>query len=321
MIGQILIALAAGCASAPMFASITSGALISLVLLYLSPLPLMVAAIGWSPVTAAIGGALAAIALGAVFGVGDLIAYAIAVALPACWLGHLCLLGRPVTGGQDPRQGAAAALEWYPVGRILLWIAGFATLSTGAALLALGTDAGTVNGTLRAFLLRVLATNEAGLGADADRWVDAMVNLAPATAAIMATSTLTLNLWLAAKITGTSGQLSRPWPELRATTLPPMTAVVLCVAMAFCFSGGMPAMLAKILTSALVMVYALTGFAVLHTVTLTLKSRAFWLGSIYTLAVVFVWPLLALAALGLADAVFGLRLRYLRSRPPPLPVP
>ena len=80
-------------------------------------------------------------------------------------------------------------------------------------------------------------------------------------------------------------------------------------------------MLAKILTSALVMVYALTGLAVLHTITLALKSRAFWLGSIYTLAVVFVWPLLALAALGLADAVFGLRLRYLRSRPPPLPVP
>jgi hypothetical protein len=60
MIGQILIALAAGCASAAMFASITSGALISLVLLYLSPLPLMVAAIGWSPVTAAIGGDQAA---------------------------------------------------------------------------------------------------------------------------------------------------------------------------------------------------------------------------------------------------------------------
>jgi hypothetical protein len=317
MIGQILIALAAGCASAAMFASITSGALISLVLLYLSPLPLMVAAIGWSPFTAAIGGALAAITLGAAFGIGDLIAYAIAVALPACWLGHLCLLGRPVTSG----HGAPATVEWYPVGRVLLWIAGLASLSTGAALLALGTDAGTVNGTLRAFLLRVLATSEAGLGADADRWVDAMVNLAPATAAIMATTTLTLNLWLAAKITGTSGQLSRPWPELRATTLPPMTAVALCVTTAFCFSGGMPAMLAKILTSALVMVYALTGLAVLHTITLALKSRAFWLGSIYTLAVVFVWPLLALAALGLADAVFGLRLRYLRSRPPPLPVP
>jgi hypothetical protein len=52
-----------------------------------------------------------------------------------------------------------------------------------------------------------------------------------------------------------------------------------------------------------------------------LKSRAFWLGSAYAFVLVFGWPMLAMAALGLADAVFGLRRRYLRSRPPPLPVP
>ena len=48
MIAIILIAIAAGCASALMFASIISGALISLLLFYLAPLPLMVAA-GSSP--------------------------------------------------------------------------------------------------------------------------------------------------------------------------------------------------------------------------------------------------------------------------------
>ena len=46
MIAIILIGLAAGCASALMFASIISGALISLLLFYLAPLPLMVAALG-----------------------------------------------------------------------------------------------------------------------------------------------------------------------------------------------------------------------------------------------------------------------------------
>src|SRR6266567_4979075 len=62
-----LIALAAGAASALMFASIISGALISLVLFYLAPLPLMVAAIGWGPLGAAIGGIAAAIGLSALF--------------------------------------------------------------------------------------------------------------------------------------------------------------------------------------------------------------------------------------------------------------
>jgi hypothetical protein len=67
------------------------------------------------------------------------------------------------------------------------------------------------------------------------------------------------------------------------------------------------------------MAYAITGFAVLHTLTLALKGRALWLSCTYTFVVVFGWPVLAMVALGLADAVFGFRQRYLRGRPPPLP--
>ena len=95
MIAIVLIAIAAGCASALMFASIISGALISLLLFYLAPLPLMVAAIGWGPLSAIIGGIGAAIGLGAIFGLPYCIAFVVMVALPACWLGHLALLGRP----------------------------------------------------------------------------------------------------------------------------------------------------------------------------------------------------------------------------------
>jgi len=47
MIAILLVAIAAGCASALMFASIISGALVSLLLFYLAPLPLMVSALGW----------------------------------------------------------------------------------------------------------------------------------------------------------------------------------------------------------------------------------------------------------------------------------
>ena len=321
MIGQILIALAAGCASAAMFASITSGALISLVLLYLSPLPLMVAAIGWGPLSAAVGGGLAAIALGAIFGIGDLIGYAIAIALPSWWLGHLCLLGRPATVDADGAAAAAPAIEWYPIGRVLLWSAGLAALAVSAALLALGTDAKTISGTLRDYFLRVLASNDVRSSPDVELLVDAIVSFVPLAAAMMATLTYALNLWLAGKVAATSGRLSRPWPDLKAIALPPMTLVVLCLVLALCFSGGLFAMLARIAASALLVVYGLTGFAVLHTLTLALKSRALWLGSAYAFVLAFGWPILAMSALGLADAVFGLRQRYLRSRPPPLPVP
>jgi hypothetical protein len=320
MIGQILIALAAGSASAAMFASITSGALISLVLLYLSPLPLMVAAIGWGPFAAAIGGGLAAIALGATFGLDNLVGYMIAIALPSCWLGHLCLLGRPAAA--DAGSAAAGpAIEWYPPGHVLLWSAALAALAVSAALLALGTDAQTISGTLRDYFLRVLASNDVSVGSDVERLADAIVSFMPLAAAMMTTLTYVLNLWLAGKVAATSGRLTRPWPDLKAIALPPMTLVLLCVVMALCFTGGLLAMLARIAASALVVAYGLTGFAVLHTLTQALKSRPLWLGSAYAFVVAFGWPMLAMAALGLADAVFGLRRRYLRSRPPPLPVP
>ena len=322
MIVIVLIAIVAGSASALMFASIISGALISLLLFYLAPLPLMVAALGWGPLSATIGGIVAATGLGAIFGLPYGIAFAVTVALPAWWLGHLALLGRPIDNGVSPGNGAtsvASDLEWYPVGRILLWIAGFAALSTMAALLTLGTDAASITGALKRGLLRILGPREAASTGESEQWIDALVTIAPAAAAIVAMMTLTLNLWLAAKITATSGRLQRPWPDLKAAALPPMTLAALCVAIAFGFAGGLLAILAQILTAALMIAYALTGFAVLHTLTLALKSRALWLSVAYAIVVVFGWPVLAMVVLGLADAIFGLRQRYLQRRPPPLP--
>jgi hypothetical protein len=141
----------------------------------------------------------------------------------------------------------------------------------------------------------------------------------PAVGVTVAQTMLTLNLWLAAKVTETSGLLSRPWPDLRGTTLPPMTLAALCVAIAFCFVGGFLAILAGIVTAALMMAYTFVGFAVLHILTLRMRSRAFWLGMTYTIVVVFGWPILAIVALGLADALFDFRRRYRQGRPPPLP--
>ncbi|QWG11352.1 DUF2232 domain-containing protein [Bradyrhizobium sediminis] len=319
MIMIVLIAVAAGCASALMFASIVSGALISLLLFYLAPLPLMVAGLGWGPLSATIGGIAAATGLGAIFGLPYCIAFVLTVALPAWWLGHLALLGRPMANGAPSGNGATPvtpALEWYPVGRILLWIAGFAALTTMAALLTLGSDADTITGALKRGLMRILGPRNATSRGEIERWVDALVIIAPAAAAIVAMMTLTINLWLAARITSTSGRLHRPWPDLKSAELPPMTLVALSVAIAFCFTGGLLAIMAQIVSAVLMMAYAITGFAVLHTLTLALKSRALWLSCAYAIVVVFGWPVLAMVALGVADAIFGFRQRYLQGRPP-----
>jgi hypothetical protein len=323
MIAILVIALAAGSASALMFASFVSGALISLPLVYFAPLPLMVAALGWGPLAATIGGIAAASVIGVTLGLPSCLGFALTVALPAWWLGHLALLGRPASAGPLSGNGVAAvapAMEWYPVGRILLWIAGFAVLTIIAVLLTLGTDAETITGTIRRGLLRLAAPRDAATGDDIERLVDAFVVIAPAATASAAVIRLMLNLWLAAKIAATSGRLQRPWPDFKTTALPQMTLVTLCIALGFCFIGGLSALFAQIVAAGLMMAYAIVGFAVLHTLTLAFKTRALWLGCAYaTCVVTFPWAVLAVATLGLADAVFGFRQRFLRRWPPPLP--
>ena len=55
-------------------------------------------------------------------------------------------------------------MEWYPVGRILLWTAGFAALTTMAALFTLGGDAATITGALRRGLLRIIGVRGPATG-------------------------------------------------------------------------------------------------------------------------------------------------------------
>lgn len=322
MIAIVLIAIAAGAASALMFASIVSGALISLVLFNLAPLPLMVAAIGWGPLTAAIGGVAAASVFGLLFGLPFAIAYATTAALPAWWLGHLALLGRPAPNAGPAGNGAAPpadAMEWYPTGRLLLWIAGIAALLAFVTLLTIGTDSEAIAAAMKRGFAR-MARMFALRGVTIDEgMIDTMTAMAPAAFPTGPILVLTVNLWLAGRIVRTSGRLTRPWPDLKASALPPMTLVALCVAIAFCFTGGLLSIFAKAVTGALLTAYALTGLAVLHTLTLALSNRTIWLVFSYAIMIFLFWPLFAMTLLGLADALFGLRERFLRTRPPPLP--
>jgi hypothetical protein len=313
MLTPILIALAAALASAMMFASIASGAVLSLALFYLAPLPLMVVAFGWGSRAGFIAGAAAVLGLGAMFGPKYMLAYAVMVALPALWLGHLALLARTPDEPYTPPD----VLNWYPVGRMLVWTAGFASLTTAGALLTLGTDVATITAVMRNSLTHLSdVANQGGVahGTTPDPIIEALVSIAPGAAALVAMLTLTLNLWLAAKIAQTSQLLKRPWPDLRTTEMPQPVLAALAIAIVLCFFGGLTALVAKIVSASLLLAYGMTGFAVLHTVSQSLAGRSFMLSGIYALTAFIGWPLAGAIVLGLADAIFGIRKRYWRKQ-------
>lgn len=317
MLVEILISLVAGLASAMMFASLASGAMISLALFYLAPLPLMVVALGWGSRTGLIGGIAAVIGLGVFISPIYMLAYAGMVALPALWLGHLALLARAADADASNGYTPSTTLDWYPVGRLLVWTAGFAALTTTGALLTLGTDEATIKAVMRQSLTHVSdLANQGGLPPNPtrDAVIDALVSIAPAAAALVAMLTLTVNLWLAAKIARTSQLLKRPWPDLRTTELPQPVLAALAIALILCFFGGLTSLIAKIVSAALLLAYGMTGFAVLHTVSQSMAGRSFMLGGLYALTLFIGWPLLGAIVLGLADAAFGIRRRYWRKQ-------
>ncbi len=319
MITIVLIALAAGLASATMFASIVSGALASLLLFYLAPLPLMVAALGWGSSAALIAGLVASAGLAATFSFTYMAAFALTIALPAWWLGRMLLLARPVSN--DPQlANMAPALDWYPVGRVLIWMTAFASITTFSALLTLGSDDTSINAGLRRGLEAILGARTSGSPqVDRTRVLDILVSIAPAAATIIAIVTLTFNLWLAAKITAYSGRLRRPWPDLRTIMLPKTAVAALGAALVLAFAGGIVAIAAQVAASALMMVYAMTGFATLHTLLQTFGPRNFILGSVYAATLFIGWPLIGMMSLGVADAIFGIRQNYWMRRGPPAP--
>lgn len=317
-----LIGVGAGAAAALLFASVTSGSWLSVILFYLAPLPIMIAGLGWSHWAALTAGIFAALTIGLVFGGAFFFAFLAGVGIPAWWLSYLALLARPVA--ETANGPKAPTLEWYPPGRLVVWAAVLATLIVLFAIPNFGLDAESFRVGLTSALNRMIQI-ESGAGtappsanaANVKRIIDFLVIVIPPAAAVLATVTSLVNLWLAARIAKFSGRLLRPWPELSAMTFPPLTAAALAVALALSFLDGILGIVAGVASASLFMAYGVLGFAVLHAITRGISSRPFVLGGVYASVLVFGWPMLMLCLLGLTETMMGLRQRVAQKRGPP----
>ncbi len=324
-----LIGIGAGAAAALLIASVTSGTWLSIPLFYLAPLPVMIAGLGWSHWSALIGVLAASATLGLVFGSVFLFAFLAGAGIPAWWLGYLAMLARPGVDSGSKQNGAAvgaAALEWYPPGRLVIWAAALAAMVVLVAIPNFGTDADSFRVGLHRALAHMLrvetdATSGGPISvpgvSNPARLIDFLVAAIPPAAAVLATITNVFNLWLAARIVKFSGRLTRPWPVLAEMTFPRLAAAALALTVALSFFDGLIGIVAGVLSASLLMAYAVLGFAVLHSITRGINSRGFLLAGVYAAVMVFGWPVLALCLLGLLETIFEWRARAARKRGPP----
>jgi hypothetical protein len=301
--------------SALLFAVVITGSPLAFMLSYLAPLPVFVAALGWkhrAGLVAAIAGCLAlALALRLPAG----LAYAIGIALPAWGMAYLSLLGR-----QDER----GEMEWYPLGRLMLWIAGTAALVTLAGALAIVGDYDTYRAGMQRSIEAVLSGAVPGLssprlppGLSAADLASTLTTWAPFVAAASFVPMITANLWIAARAVKASGRLPRPWPFLPSLNLPREALIVFAVATVLAFAPGFFGFFGMAIMGALTSAFLFNGLAGLHQMSFGKPWRTPALIGIYGGMLVggtLVAPLIAI--LGFVDCLAGLRNRAGTPQPP-----
>lgn len=318
MIVTGLVGFGAGVVSALLFAVVITGSPLGLLLSYVAPLPILIASLGWNHRAGLIASVVGALATWSVFRFEAGLAFAAGSALPGWWLAYLALLGRPVSENE---------VEWYPLGRLLVWIAVVSAAITMAGAMALGAgDYERYRGVLTQAMETVLQIQTRAPGSPAPpsfatpEFAARLVEIVPLVATTIFALVLMLNLWMAAKVVSISQRLPRPWPSIPDTIMPRGSLGLLGAAIALAFLPGYAGVLGLALLGGLTMAFALQGLAFVHATTRGRSARTAFLTATYVLALLFghtVIPLLAIA--GMADAGLSLRQRIKPPGAPPRP--
>ena len=316
------VGIGAGAAAALLFATVTSGSYLSILLFYLAPLPIMIAGLGWSHWSALIGAAAGSILLAALFGGVFPLGFLAAVGAPGWWLSRLAMTARPAPGGESSNS-LEISLDWFPPGMLVVWAALIGAALVLISIPMIGLDAASFHAGMVRNLSRVLQV-ETGTPAgkplnfpgvdNVARMLDVLAMVVPPAAAIVATVVSLIDLWLAGRVVRFSSRLARPWPRLSEMAFPLWVAFLLAAAIGVSFAGGIAAIAASVVAASLTVAYGVLGFAVLHEITRGLDSRPLLLGGVYASVLVFGWPILVLSVLGLAETAVGLRGRVAAKR-------
>jgi hypothetical protein len=315
----LIIGAGSGLVSAVLFASAATATALAGVLFYLAPLPLCLAGLGWGGMAALFSALTATVIIAASLGPGTAAIFALSVAAPTALLVHLALLSRPVPATQGQ---AVSALEWYPPGRLVAWAALLAGVLAGILVLILGYDQDSYRESIRQIL-----SHSALKELDRDGTLLTEENIAslsnvlaralPAAFAIIWLTITLFNLWMAGLIVDASGRARRPWPDLHALELPNALVLIFAGALAASFLPGLPGLLATGLAGALLFAYVLQGLAVIHVYSRGVPLRGLLLATIYLGILLLGWVAIAVAIVGLAEPLLGLRQRANRGRQPP----
>jgi hypothetical protein len=326
------VAFGSGLAATLLLLAAFQGSVPALLLAYLSPLPLMIATIGFGHVTglgAVLAGFITLVALLVAANPQDVsvatfagagvngIIFLICEGLPSWWLARVASVSRsmPILPFL-PEPPPDTVEEGSRLSLVIVTAAAFAFLVVGGTLatMVLGHEDFAALADKVAANIRPVLKQEAGADLLSHNGVDAfarfLARALPAVAAGVIFVIYLVNLWLAGRVAQISQRLQVPWPNVaREFRVPRVLALVFVVAAVLVyFIGGPTGVIASLIASVLGVAFALQGLAVIHVVTLGLRLRNNLLFLLYIFVVPLTpWSLAPFTLLGLFEAGFSLR--------------
>ena len=307
----------AGLASAMLTLTASNG-LLGFVLSYLAPLPLLLAGLTHGVLAVGIAGAVGTVISG-LNGLSTGGVFLATFAAPAVILVRQALLARPATEAGPGAEPVSGALEWYPAGRLLLWLVGWTTGMFIVALLATAGHDGGLPGTIQPALEKVLVAfqqvnaDTAAREANPAALAATMAPLLPSALAFGWLMVMVLNGALAQGLAVMLKQNRRPSPQYRAVMLPRTLAGLLVIAIAAALLlPHKTAFIGITMATIFAFPFLLQGLAVVHGVAARTAMPGFLLAAFYAVLVVGSlggFLIVLVAILGLIEEWAGFRRR------------
>ena len=259
MPAAIGIALLGGVASGLLYATAVVGTLGALILALLAQLPLFLVGLGLGAAAGATAGLAGLVSVALFAGLGPALNFALVNGLPVVFAVYLALLSRTAEDG---------AVEWYPAGRLVTWLAVYAAAIFLMAVVFFSGGEGGLEAILRD-LLGAVARRWTGGAPDGEQLEAALVSLArmmPAMAVASWLMVVAVNGALAQALLHRFGRNLRPAPRIAELTVPRWLggAVAGAAVLGLLGPGGI-AFSGQNLAVILALPYFFAGLGVLHT--------------------------------------------------------
>jgi hypothetical protein len=288
MMRSLILGSLAGGASAVLVLTAASGPL-GIMLGYLAPLPLFLAGLTHGLPAVVIAGAVGTL-ISALNGLLSGGIYLVTFAAPAVLVVRQALLARPATEASANAE-VHGDLEWYPAGRLVVWLVGWALGLFALALLLTADREGGMPGMLQPVLEQFLAAmpqNEtAQQGSDMAAVAKNLATMMPAVFGFSWLVMMTINGTLAQGLARMLKQNRRPTPRYRLLVLPRLLAFGLAAAIvAGLVLPGDAGFIGATVAAILAFPFFLQGLAVVHGVAAKAAVPGLILAAFYAALVV-----------------------------------